>query len=114
MLYSDPQWVGCEETKPPTAPLIVPEMTSSYNSVLGTDTADSLNGTTGADSISALQGNDTIDGKGGADLLFGGAENDTITTSAASNSAKFTGNQGNDTLSIGQLSSNSILLRRRR
>ena len=22
-LYSDPQWVGCEETKPPTDPLTV-------------------------------------------------------------------------------------------
>ena len=38
-------------------------MTTSYNTILGTETADSLTGTSGADSISALLGNDTIDGK---------------------------------------------------
>ena len=80
-------------------------MTTSYNTILGTETADSLVGTSGA-SISALQGNDTING-GGADLLFGGAENDQLTTSAAANGATFSGQKGNDTLSIGSLSSNS-------
>ena len=82
-------------------------MTTSYNTILGTETADDLVGTSGADSISALQGNDTINGKGGADLLFGGSENDTLTTSAAATGATFSGNKGNDTLSIGSLSSNS-------
>ena len=38
-------------------------MTTSYNTILGTETADSLVGTSGADSISAVQGGDTIDGK---------------------------------------------------
>ena len=78
-------------------------MTSSYNTILGTDTADSLVGTSGADSISAVQGNDTIDGKGGADLLFGGAENDLIYAGVATNAATFSGQQGNDTLSLGSV-----------
>ena len=76
-------------------------MTTSYNTILGTETADSLTGTSGADSISALLGNDTIDGKGGADLLFGGEDADQLTSSAASTAAAYSGNKGNDTLSIG-------------
>ena len=50
---------------------------------------------------------DTIDGKGGADLLFGGEDADQLTSSAASTAAAYSGNKGNDTLSIGVISSNS-------
>ena len=50
---------GCEETiNSPTTRLFL--MTSSYNSITGTDSANTLIGSTGADSFVALDGNDNV------------------------------------------------------
>ena len=80
-------------------------MTTSYNTVLGTETADNLVGTSGA--IPSLPCRAaTQSTKGGANLLFGGEENN-LSPHLPSTGATFSGNKGNDTLSIGSLSSNS-------
>ena len=44
-------------------------MTSSYNSITGTDSANTLIGSTGSDSFSALTGDDNVLGAQGGDIV---------------------------------------------
>ena len=44
-------------------------MTSSYNSITGTDSANTLIGSTGSDSFSALWGNDNVLGAQAGDII---------------------------------------------
>ena len=53
-------------------------MSSSYNNIVGTDTADNLTASGSGDSITALAGNDTLTGFGGNDIADLGAGNDTV------------------------------------
>ena len=75
-------------------------MTSSYNSITGTDSANTLIGSTGSDSFSALAGNDTVLGASGADIADLGAGNDSIVFSSDADGAVVYGKGDNDELVI--------------
>ena len=57
-------------------------MTSSYNSITGTDSANTLIGSTGSDSFSALKGDDNVLGAQAGDIVDLGAGNDSVNFSA--------------------------------
>jgi len=61
------------ETSTETDP-VAPTVTSSVNTINGTNRSDTLTGTSGVDHISGAQGGDKIFGKGGNDVLTGGSD----------------------------------------
>ena len=75
-------------------------MTSSYNPIVGTDTANTLIGSTGSDSFSALSGDDTVLGAGAADIVDLGAGNDSLNFTADAVGAKVYGKGVNDSLGL--------------
>ena len=97
-------------------------MTSSYNSIQGTDSANTLIGSTGADSFVALDGddnvlaaqsNDIVDLGDGQDsvsfnedadgaTVYGRGGNDSLGITVAFDSSTASGGEGNDTINGGQ------------
>ena len=75
-------------------------MTSSYNSITGTDSANTLIGSTGSDSFSALSGDDNVLGAQGGDIVDLGSGNDSVNFSADTDSAEIYGQRGNDSLGL--------------
>ena len=74
-------------------------MTSSYNPITGTSSADTLFGSTSADSIDALGGDDIVyNGGSESDIVALGSGNDSINFSADADGAKVYGQGGNDSL----------------
>ena len=91
---------GCEETiNSPTTQLQF-LMTSSYNNISGTDSANTLLGSTGADSFSAGTGDDLVLGAGNNDVVDLGAGNDSVNFNDDASSATVYGKGGNDSLGI--------------
>ena len=90
---------GCEETiNSPTTQLFL--MTSSYNSITGTDSANTLIGSTGADSFKLLEGDDNVLGAQANDIVDLGAGNDSVNFSADADGAEVYGQVGNDSLGL--------------
>ena len=75
-------------------------MTSSYNNITGTDTANTLIGGTGSDSFSALSGEDNVLGAQSDDIVDLGAGNDSVNFSADLVGGSVFGQGGNDSLGI--------------
>jgi Ca2+-binding RTX toxin-like protein len=75
-------------------------MTSSYNIILGTDTANTLIGSTGADSFVALAGDDIVLGAGNNDIVDLGLGNDSLNFTVDSSLTTAYGRDGNDSLGI--------------
>ena len=75
-------------------------MTSSYNSITGTDSANTLIGSTGSDSFSALSGEDNVLGAQAGDIVDLGAGNDSVNFSTDLSGGVVYGKGGNDSLGI--------------
>ena len=76
-------------------------MTSSYNPITGTSSADSLFGSTSADSIDALGGDDIVyNGGSESDIVALGTGNDSINFSSDADGAEIYGQGGNDSLGL--------------
>ena len=75
-------------------------MTSSYNNITGTDSANTLIGSTGSDSFSALSGDDIVLGGGTSDIVDLGAGNDSVNFTTDLDGAVVYGKGGNDSLGI--------------
>ena len=75
-------------------------MTSSYNSISGTDSANTLIGSTGSDSFSAGSGDDVVLGGGSNDIVDLGIGNDSINFTTDADGAVVYGKGGNDSLGI--------------
>ena len=75
-------------------------MTSSYNNITGTDSANTLIGSTGSDSFSALKGEDNVLGGGAGDIVDLGAGNDSVNFSTDMDGSVVYGKGGNDSLGI--------------
>ena len=74
-------------------------MTSSYNPITGTSSADTLFGSTSADSIDALGGDDIVyNGGSENDIVALGTGNDSINFSSDADGAEIYGQGGNDSL----------------
>ena len=82
-------------------------MTSSYNSITGTDSANTLIGNTGSDSFSALAGDDTVLGAQGNDIIDLGAGNDSVVLAAVLETT-ILGGSGDDTFGFSSVESGEI------
>ena len=90
---------GCEEIiSSPTK--TSSSMTSSYNNITGTDSANTLIGSTGSDSFSALKGEDNVLGGGAGDIVDLGAGNDSVNFSTDMDGSVVYGKGGNDSLVV--------------
>ena len=83
-------------TLPPTT--AISSMSSNYNTITGTDTANTLIVDTSGDSVLALKGNDTVTGTGGNDIVDLGAGNDSLGQAGAFNGGSIFGAAGNDSI----------------
>ena len=75
-------------------------MTSSYNSIQGTDSANTLIGSTGADSFVALDGNDNVLAAESNDIVDLGDGQDTVAFNEDADGATVYGRGGNDSFGI--------------
>ena len=75
-------------------------MTSSYNSIQGTDSANTLIGAAGADSIVALDGNDSVIEASANDIIDLGDGQDTVSFGVSADGASVYGRGGNDSIGI--------------
>ena len=75
-------------------------MTSSYNSIQGTDSANTLIGSTGADSFVALDGDDNVLAAQSNDIVDLGDGQDSVSFNEDADGATIYGRGGNDSLGI--------------